>query len=362
MPHSPFASRLERLRIILAEKRLDAILVAQAENRRYLSGFTGSSAWLLISRDQALIASDFRYYEQIEQECPDFTLVKITTQFTDVLPEMVRMIGAKRLGFEAATVPLAQLQKWRAATPGTRWFATYELVEQMRASKDESEIAILKEALALTDRALAYGLEQVRPGMTERELAWLLEAYMRTHGAEGVSFEPLVQAGPHSAMPHYKSGEGVIQEGRPLLIDMGAKVRGYCADLTRTFWVGSTPDDTFRKIYDVVLRAQEEAEKGIRAGMIGKDAHALAQKVIDDAGYGPYFGHGLGHGVGLAIHEKPSAGRISEDILVPGSVVTVEPGIYISGWGGVRIEDVVLVADHGVEVLTGAPKEPILRV
>lgn len=362
MPHSPFAPRLERLRAILAKKRLDAILVAQAENRRYLSGFTGSSAWLLISRDQALIASDFRYYEQIEQECPDFTLVKITTQFTDVLPEMVKGVGAKRLGFEAATTPFAQLQKWRAATPGTRWFATYELVEQLRASKDESEIAILKEALALTDRALAYGLEQVRPGMTERELAWLLEAYMRTHGAEGVSFEPLVQAGPHSAMPHYKSGEGVIQEGQPLLIDMGAKVKGYCADLTRTVWVGSAPDDTFRKIYDVVLRAQEEAEKAIRAGMIGKDAHALAQKVIDDAGYGPYFGHGLGHGVGLAIHEKPSAGRISEDILVPGSVITVEPGIYISGWGGVRIEDVVLVADHGVEVLTGAPKEPILRV
>jgi Xaa-Pro aminopeptidase len=362
MPDSPFAPRLERLRAILAERRLDAILIAQGENRRYLSGFTGSSAWLLISRDQALIASDFRYYEQIGKECPDFVLVKIAAQFTDVLPEMVKTVGAKRLGFEAAAVTVAQLQKWRAATPGTRWFATYELVEQMRASKDEGEIATLREAIALTDRALAYGLEQVRPGMTERELAWLLEAYMRTNGAEGVSFEPLVQAGPHSAMPHYKSGEGVIREGEPLLIDMGARVRGYCADLTRTVWVGREPDDTFRQVYNVVLRAQEEAEKAIRAGMVGKDAHALAQKVIDDAGYGPYFGHGLGHGVGLAIHEKPSAGRISEDVLVPNSVVTVEPGIYIPGWGGVRIEDVVLVADHGVEVLTRAPKEPILKV
>jgi Xaa-Pro aminopeptidase len=359
---SLYTPRLETLRAKLAEKHLDAILISQAENRRYLSGFTGSTGWLLISQDKALIASDFRYYEQVGKECPDFELVKITGLFTDVLPEMVKATGTTRLGFEASTVTVAQLQKWRAATPGTRWFTTYELVEYLRASKDDAELAIMKEALALTDRALAQGLEQVRPGMKERDLAWILESYMRTHGAEGVAFEILVQAGPHSAMPHYSAGEGVIREGEPLLIDMGAKVQGYHADLTRTFFVGKEPDRQFREVYDIVLRAQEAAEKGIRAGMIGKDAHALAQKVIDEAGYGDRFGHGLGHGVGLAIHEKPSAGRLSEDILVPGSLLTVEPGIYIPAWGGVRIEDVVRVTDDGVEVLTASPKDPILPI
>jgi Xaa-Pro aminopeptidase len=346
----------------LAEKRLDAILIAQPENRRYLSGFTGSTGWLLISQDKALIASDFRYYEQIGLECPDFELVKITSQFSEVLADMVKAVGANRLGFEAATVTVAQIQRWRQVTPGTRWFATFEMVEYLRAAKDEAEIKLLKEALALTDRALAHGLEHVRPGMRERELAWTLESYMRTHGAESVSFDTLVQAGPHSAMPHYSAGEGIIHEGEPLLIDMGAKVHGYCADLTRTVFVGNKPDKKFQEIYAVVLRAQEAAKKGIRAGMVGKDAHAIAQKVIDEAGYGAYFGHGLGHGVGLAIHEKPSAGRISEDILVPGSIVTVEPGIYIPGWGGVRIEDVVRVTEDGIEVLTGSPKEPVLSL
>ncbi|MCC7355821.1 MAG: aminopeptidase P family protein [Anaerolineae bacterium] len=359
---SPFVARLKNLRAKLEEKHLDAILISQAENRRYLSGFTGSTGWLFISYDKALIASDFRYYEQIGTECPDFDLVKITGLFADVLPEMIKATGATRLGFEAATVTVSQLQKWRAATPGARWFATYEMVEYLRAPKDDAELAIMKEALALTDRALAHGMEHVRPGMKERELAWILESYMRTHGAEGVAFEMLVQTGPHSAMPHYSAGEGEIREGEPLLIDMGAKVRGYHADLTRTFFVGKKPGKKFREIYDVVLRAQEAAKKGIRAGMVGKDAHALAQKVIGDAGYGDKFGHGLGHGVGLAIHEKPSAGRISEDILVPGSLVTMEPGIYIPGWGGVRIEDVVRVTNDGVEVLTGSPKEPVLSI
>jgi len=218
----------------------------------------------------------------------------------------------------------------------------------------------VRRAVALTDAGFDFVCGILAPGLTEREAAWELEVYLRTHGAEGLAFDIIVASGPNAAMPHYQSGDRVLRPGEPIVIDFGAKVDGYCADLTRTVSLGPG-DAPFDAVYSVVRRAQQAAIDGIRAGMKGVDADALARVVIADAGHGEHFGHGLGHGVGLAVHEAPRAGRVnSDDPLPAGATLTIEPGVYLPGWGGVRIEDLVVVRAEGVEVLSRAPKQPVI--
>jgi Xaa-Pro aminopeptidase len=354
--------RLTKLRDALAAEGLDAILITQPENRRYLSGFTGSAGVLLISQEQAILATDFRYYEQVEKQAPDFRLAKVTDKFEAVLPELVQQVGAKRIGFESAHLTVDQHQEWQKVAEGAvstskfELVATKELVEGIRAVKDENELSKIKNAIALADEAFAHIVGFIEPGMTEKEVAWELEVFMRTHGAEKLAFDLIVGSGPNGAMPHATVSERVIRAGEPIVMDLGAVIDGYHSDLTRTICVGQ-PDDRFKEIYDIVLEAQLTAEQNIRPGMQGKQADGVARQVIEKAGYGKEFGHGLGHGVGLAVHEKPRVGRLSEDVLEPGMVFTVEPGIYLPGWGGVRIEDIVIMREDGVEILTQASKE-----
>ncbi|MBC8264235.1 MAG: aminopeptidase P family protein [Anaerolineales bacterium] len=348
--------RLTKLREILTTEGLDAILITQPENRRYLSGFTGSAGVLLISQEQAVLATDFRYYEQVEKQAPDFQLAEVKDEFKTVLPELVQQLGAKRVGFESAHLTVDQHREWQEVVEGFELATTKELVTRMRAVKDEDELSRIKKAIALADQAIARIVGFIEPGMTEKEVAWELEVFMRTHGAEKLAFDIIVGSGPNGAMPHASASERVIQAGEPIVIDMGAMVGGYNSDLTRTICAGR-PDDKFREIYDIVLEAQLAAEQSIRPGMQGKQADDIARQVIEKAGYGENYGHGLGHGVGLAVHEKPGVGRLSEDVLEPGMVFTVEPGIYLPGWGGVRIEDIVVMREDGVEVLTQASKE-----
>lgn len=355
--------RIGKLRQILTENNLDAFFVSDVANERYLAGFTGSpgDAGLVISQDLALIVTDSRYWEQVQRECPDFDLVKVTTKFEAVLPEILQRVGGKRIGFEADHLTVAQYERWMKPFGQVEWVATNEWVKRLRAVKDSEEIALMRQAVALADEALAHGLQHIRPGMTERELAWIMEVYMRTHGAEGTSFDFIVAAGPNGAMAHYRAADVPLPTGQPIVIDMGAKLNGYCSDLTRTVCLGEPAEpQRFWEIYHAVLAAQQKAEAEIRAGMSGVEADAIARRVIGEAGYGEQFGHGLGHGVGLEVHEKPRVSYISEDTLAAGNLITVEPGIYITGWGGVRIEDIVLVTDDGVEVLTRSPKEPII--
>jgi Xaa-Pro aminopeptidase len=347
--------RLTKLREALTTEGLDAILITQPENRRYLSGFTGSTGVLLISQDQAVLATDFRYYEQVEKQAPDFRLAKVTARFETLLPELIQQVGAKAVGFESAHLTVDQHQKWQKVAEGFELVPTRELVEKIRAVKDEDELGKIRKAIALSDEALAHIADFIEPGMTEKEVAWELEVFMRTRGAERLAFDTIVGSGPNGAMPHATVSERVIQAGEPIVIDMGAVIDGYHSDLTRTICAGRA-DDKFREIHAIVLEAQLTAERDIRPGMQGKQADGIARQVIEQAGYGENYGHGLGHGVGLAVHEKPGVGRLSEDVLEPGMVFTVEPGIYLPGWGGVRIEDIVVMREDGVEVLTQVSK------
>jgi len=349
--------RLTKLREALAGEGLDAILITQPENRRYLSGFTGSAGVLLISQDQAILATDFRYYEQVERQAPGFHLAKIKDKFESLLPELVHEVGAKRVGFESTHLTVDRYQEWQKIAEDFELVPTKGLVEEIRTVKDEDELDKIRRAIALTDEAFAHIVSFIEPGMTEKEVAWEIEVFMRTHGAEKLAFDLIVGSGPNGAMPHATISERVIRAGEPIVMDMGAMVDGYNSDLTRTICLGQ-PDDRFREIYNIVLEAQQAAERDIRPGMTGKEADEIARQVIERAGYGDNYGHGLGHGVGLAVHEKPGVGRLSEDVLKPGMVFTVEPGIYLPGWGGVRIEDIVVMREDGVEVLTQASKEP----
>ena len=350
------SQKLVVLRQKLAEQDLDAILITQPENRRYLSGFTGSAGVLLISQEQAVLATDFRYYEQVEKQAPDFQLAEVKDEFKTVLPELVQQLGAKRVGFESAHLTVDQHREWQEVVEGFELATTKELVTRMRAVKDEDELSRIKKAIALADQAIARIVGFIEPGMTEKEVAWELEVFMRTRGAEKLAFDIIVGSGPNGAMPHATVSERAIRAGEPIVIDMGAMVDSYNSDLTRTICAGR-PNDKFKEIHAIVLEAQLTAEQSIRPGMQGKQADAIARKVIEEAGYGENYGHGLGHGVGLAVHEKPVAGRLSEDVLEPGMVFTVEPGIYLPGWGGVRIEDIVVMREDGVEVLTQASKD-----
>jgi len=353
--------RVAQVRGRLGEFEVDALLVTQAENRRYLSGFTGSAGVLLISRDRSVLATDSRYWEQAAQQAAAFEIFQIRTRLEDHLADILGQAGyPRRVGFESAFVSVDQYSTWSNLNGGVEWVATKNAVEPIRAVKDESELAAIRQAVAVTDAGFDFLCGALKPGMTEREAAWALEVFLRTHGAEALAFEAIVASGPHGAMAHHDPGDRAIQAGEPIVIDFGAKVDGYCADLTRTVSLGRA-DDKYDEVYETVRRAQQAALDGIRAGMPGVQADALAREAIVAAGYGDFFGHGLGHGVGLAVHEAPRAGRVEAEAPLPvGATLTVEPGVYLPGWGGVRIEDLVVVRESGVEVLSRSHKRSII--
>jgi Xaa-Pro aminopeptidase len=351
--------RLTKVRETLPKHALDAILISQPDNRRYLSGFTGSRGWLLISADTALLATDFRYFEQVGREAVGFDLAKITTEFADLLPDLLSEIGVQRVGFESQHVTVDQLHEYSQAAGEVEWVPLKDTVETIRMVKQEGEINALRQSAALTDAAFAHLLEVIKPGMTEREAAWEIEVYMRTHGASKVAFDLIVAAGPNGALPHARVGDHAIQPGEPIVIDIGCILDGYCSDMTRTCCLGK-PSPKYLEVWEIVRQAQEKAEASLRAGVSGVEADAQARVVIAEAGYGEYFGHGLGHGVGLAVHEGPGASRLSKDTFEVNMTLTVEPGIYLPGEFGVRLEDLVIIRQDGIEIFTNTPKMPVV--
>ncbi len=354
------SERLARVRETLAEAEAEAFLVTQPQNRRYLSGFTGSTGWLVITADRALILTDFRYLERVQREVIDFDLRRIKPTYEAALQALLAELQVRRVAFEAEHVSVAQLEKWRDGSDSVEWVPTRGAVEALRQVKDPSELQALRRAIALTDEAWEAVLPGVQPGKTtELQMAWQLEMAMRTGGAEKLAFDITVAAGPNGALPHAGVTDRVIGSGEPVVVDMGCVVDGYHSDMTRTVCWGEPPEG-YLEVWSLVRRAQEAAEAGIRAGLEGVAADQLARALIQEAGYGEQFGHGLGHGVGLAVHEGPSAGTTAQGVLPAGSVITVEPGIYLPGRFGVRIEDIVLVGEDGVEVLTRSPKVPLV--
>ncbi len=352
-------NRLGKLRSQLVPKGLDALIISQAENRRYLSGFTGSAGFLLISQQRAILATDFRYVEQAQAQAPDFEIVKIQGEIAKWFPRLTSEMDAPKMGFEGKDVPVSTYKELtKAAGEGSKEIslvATDGLVESLRAVKDKEELKLIEKAAALSDAVLAEIVPQVKPGISEKELAWDIESFMRRNGSEPVPFELIVASGPNSALPHARPTDKVILQGEPVVIDIGAKVEGYTSDITRTICLGEG-DSKFHRIYDIVLGAQLTAMTTLQPGMTGEQVDRLARTVIEQAGYQDAFGHGLGHGVGLATHEEPRLGSNSTDILAEGMVFTIEPGIYISGWGGVRIEDMAVLEEGKVRLLTKARK------
>ncbi len=353
--------RLANLRAKIAEQKLDALIVTGSENQLYLSGFSPTEyldATMVISADHAIISTDSRYYEEVKQRAPDFKLFEAGYDRNKILGEFGTLASPKLVGFEARYVNYATFKDWSKAArkAGYKLKPVGGLVEELRAVKTAEELALIKNAAALTDEAFKQLKAVIKPGMTEKECAWVIESYMREHGAETVAFTPIVGSGPNGALPHGTPGDRKVQRGEPIVVDIGARVNAYNSDMTRTICLGK-PDDKFKQIYGIVLKAQSAAIRRIKPAVKGKRVDALARNVIEKAGYGDNFGHGLGHGVGLQVHEAPSAGRLSKDVCRANMTLTVEPGIYLPGWGGVRIEDLVVIQENGVEILSKSPKD-----
>ncbi len=345
-------NRLQKLRREFAEKEIDAIFISQPENRYYLSGFDGSSGYLLITSQNAILATDFRYLEQARTQAPDYEIFQITGDITKWFPQLTDGLGLKRLGFEAGHITFAVYRRLTDILRQSqlKLVPVGELVESLRAIKEPEEIEFIAKAIEITDNAFEYIEDIIHIGMSEKEIAWEIEKSLREKGSESLPFDVIVASGLNSALPHTKPSPRPIQPGEPVVIDMGARCGGYCSDLSRTICLG-TPDDTFIKIYDAVLGAQLTALAIIKEGMTGEQADSLARIVIEETGYSQAFGHGLGHGLGLAPHELPRLGPNSTELLTSGMVFTIEPGIYITGWGGVRIEDVVVMENGKARVL-----------
>ena len=342
----------------LSAAHLDGLLLTGLSNIRYLTGFSGSSALLVITARDVVLITDFRYQTQVVAEVGAIARVSIeaASLWTGLWQQLAAMSSVKVLGFETAHVLHRDFQRLVEAGARWQWRPTLDLVETLRERKDGDEIARIQDAAGVATRALARTLPQLGAGMTELAVAGVLEKALRDEGSEGFPFPSIVASGPRSALPHARSSTRELEQGDFLLMDFGAEVGGYCSDVTRTMVVGKA-DDAQREVYDIVRGANERATRGVRAGMTGRDADAIARHYIDRAGFGEQFGHSLGHGIGLEVHESPRLARTAEGVLPEGAVVTIEPGIYRPGWGGVRIEDDVVLGADGPHILTEFPRE-----
>lgn len=360
MESTILGQRLERARQKMTDNDAEGLLIGSPYNRRWLSGFRGSAGWLMITADRALLGTDFRYWEQAVEQAPCFELFKLNKDNTH--HDMVRAAQVQRVAFEPQHVPVSEYEKLQEVE-GIEWIADDGLVEELRLVKDASELDKIRRAAAITDAAMQQVKDLARIGTSERALAWELEKFMREEGATGLTFPVIVASGPNAALPHYSPAERRIEAGDILLVDMGASVEGYGSDLTRTFLVGQSSNPTYEERFSLVLKAHDAAIAAVRPGATGREIDAVARDLLDAAGVGDKFGHGLGHGLGLEGHEGPRLGTTRSDTeLAAGMVATIEPGVYLPGWGGIRIEDLILVTDEGAERLSHCPIEPLLAL
>lgn len=352
--------RRNQLREILELDGLDGILVTTEKNVRYLSGFTGDSTWMIITPETEVILSDFRYITQIEEECPGVELFIRNSKMSlaHAAAGKVQDLQLKKIGFESHTLSVDQLKTLQTEFDHAELIPCPWRIEELRSVKDEFEIAEIREAVRLAERGFAFLKSILTPEATELELAHELEHAVRRFGGEELSFHPIIAVGDRAALPHYRPGKLKIKDSPILLVDWGAQTeQGYKSDLTRTMLTAKFDDPKFRDVYETVLEAQRLAIEKIAARVSCLEIDSIARDYIQQRGYGQYFDHGLGHGIGLDIHELPRFSPSVDSTLEAGMVVTVEPGIYLPGWGGVRIEDDVLVTEGGCDVLSSVPKD-----
>lgn len=353
-----FERRRDRLRRMVRKANCTAILVTDFTNVTYLTGFTGDDSYLLLTERDELMLSDFRYVQQIEEECPGLEVVTrpAGTEISESTGKAARAAGIRRLAIEAGSMTVALHDRLAARLEGIELVSTSQWIEQLREVKDAEEIEAIREAVEIAERAYAVVRAWLRPEQTEKEVAAELENQVRRFGGSRCSFTPIVAAGPRGGLPHATLSDGRVGESDFVLIDWGARGPLYVSDLTRVLVTAKIPPK-LKAIYGVVQRAQQAGIAAIRPGAVMQDVDAAARRVIEDAGHGKRFGHSLGHGIGLQVHELPRLAAQQQRKLKPGMVVTVEPGIYVPGWGGVRLEDDVLVTRTGHEVLSSVPSE-----
>lgn len=346
--------RLAELREHIAEAELDGLVVSAPSNVLYLSGFRGSSGALLVTERRATLVGDFRYRAQAAEQAPEFEFVEVERRLLAGVGKAAAADGLHRMGYDPHHLSCALKDQLAEGARGVELVPAADLVEQLRARKWPAEVEAIRAAAALADRALEHMWSLLRPGATEREIALEGEFLMRRAGAEEVAFDTIVASGPRSALPHAETTDRALEPGDLVVIDLGARLRSYCSDMTRTFAVKSASPRQ-QELYRLVYTAQRAGLDAVRPGAVCGHVDAAARSIIDAAGYGEAFGHGLGHGVGLDVHEAPRLGRDEETTLAAGHVVTVEPGVYLEGEGGIRLEDLVAVREDGLEMLTGSP-------
>ncbi|MEG2644529.1 MAG: aminopeptidase P family protein [Enterococcus sp.] len=350
--------RIEKLRALMTEDMIDGYLVTSPANLRYLTNFTGTAGVAFITQEQAYFITDFRYMEQANNQTQGLTILQ---HQGDIVGEIIRLVESQQIsvfGFEDAFLTVAEYSVFEEVIDAELAPAS-GLIESLREQKDDAEIAIIEKACAIADEGFQHVLKMIRPGMTEIEVANQLDFFMRSLGASGTSFETIVASGAHSALPHGVASEKVIEQGDMVTLDFGCVYQGYVSDITRTFAIGD-PGQELKDIYQIVLGAQQKVIDAAKAGVTGAQLDAIARDFITQAGYGEAFGHSTGHGIGMEIHEGPNISRSNEDELMIGNVITDEPGIYIAGLGGVRIEDDLLILAEGNRILTQSPKELII--
>ena len=354
---NPFYQRRQKLAANLNELAVDAMLISELNNIRYLTGFTGTAAYLLISPEQQILASDARYTIQLEQECPDLEIDirDVSSSLIESADRLTHSFGWKRLAIESGHLSKADFDELQTRMLGVKLVDTAQVVERLRMIKDESEIAAIRKSIQINELAFQNAVAAATNQQTEREFGFVLEAEMRKLGAQGFAFDPIVGVGPRAALPHARPTDLKLGSASNFLVDWGTNVDGYLSDLCRMV-ITSDPEPKLVEIYDTVLQAQVAAIDQIGPGVKASTIDKAARSVIEAAGYGDFFQHGTGHCFGLEIHEKPYLSPSSDAILVPGMILTVEPGIYLPGIAGVRLEDDILVTESGYEVLSNLPK------
>ncbi|MCD9021142.1 M24 family metallopeptidase [Cohnella silvisoli] len=353
------ALRLKRVREQLDGSGLDGLFITNAYNRRYLTGFTGTAGYVLITKEKALLFTDFRYTKQAAEQAKAYEIVQHAIKPTESILEAMQSLGVKKLGFEKNGVTFGAYTAYQEQFPGIELVPTENIVEKLRGIKDEKELGYIRKAVEITEAAFEHILGFMKPGVSERDVSAELEYFMRKNGAASSAYASIVASGERSALPHGLASDKLLAANEFVTLDFGANYEGYCSDLTRTVFIG-TPTEKHKELYSIVLEANRATLSGLKPGMSGKDGDSLARDIIAGYGYGENFGHGLGHAFGLEIHEPARLSQQSKDILQPGMVITVEPGIYIPGFGGVRIEDDIVVTETGIEVLTKSNKELIV--